>query len=148
MFSERDSPDLFDDKMKVREYTAADLEALRRIHARQSFEYEFPDLENPLFVSKLIQEDAGGQISMGALARITCEVYLLADPDRDTPRQRLRNLVSLHHTVNRDLLRRGLEDAHAWIPPKIARRFGRRLNQLGWVRDDAWTPYSIRLRTS
>jgi hypothetical protein len=134
--------------MKVREYTPSDLEALRKIHARQSFDYEFPDLENPLFVSKLIQENTQGQITMGALARITCEIYLLADPDRDTPRQRLRNLISLHRAAESDLLRRGLEDAHAWLPPKIACRFGRRLNQLGWVRDDTWTPYSILLRSS
>lgn len=134
--------------MKVREYSPTDLEALRKIHARQSFKYEFPDLENPLFVSKLIQEDAQGQITMGALARITCEIYLLADPEYDTPRQRLRNLISLHCAAKSDLLRRGLEDAHAWLPPKIARRFGCRLHQLGWVRDDAWTPYSIRLRSS
>lgn len=133
--------------MKVREYTASDLEALRRMHARQSFDYEFPDLENPLFVSKLVQEDPQGHINMGALARLTCEIYLLADPDRDTPEERLRNLISLHGEAKSDLLRRGLEDAHAWLPPKISRCFGRRLNHLGWVRDDAWTPYSIRLRS-
>ncbi len=28
----------------------------------------------------------------------------------------------------------------------IAKRFGRRLAALGWVRDDAWTPYCFRLR--
>ena len=134
--------------MNVREYSLSDLDALRNIHARQSFDYQFPDLENPLFVSKLIQEDTKGQITMGALARVTCEIYLLADPDRDTPRQRLTNLISLHSAAASDLLRKGLEDAYAWIPPKIARRFGRRLTQLGWVRDDAWTPYSIRLRSS
>lgn len=132
--------------MKVREYTPYDLEALRKIHARQSFDYQLPDLENPLFVSKLIQEDSQGQITMGALARLTCEIYLLADPDRDTPGQRLRNLISLHSEAESDLLRKGLEDAHAWLPPRIASRFGRRLTQLGWVRDDGWTPYSIRLR--
>jgi hypothetical protein len=131
----------------VREYTPSDLEALRKIHARQSFDYQFPDLENPLFVSKLIEEDAQGHIRMGALARVTCEIYLLSDPDRDTSRQRLRNLISLHAAAKSDLLRRGLEDAHAWLPPKIARRFGRRLSQLGWARDDTWTPYSIRLRS-
>jgi hypothetical protein len=41
---------------------------------------------------------------------------------------------------------RGLDDAHAWLPPPIARRFGRRLESLGWIRDDAWTPYCRRLR--
>jgi hypothetical protein len=44
-----------------------------------------------------------------------------------------------------DLLARGLDDAHAWLPPPIAKRFGRRLEALGWLRDDAWTPYCFRL---
>ena len=46
----------------------------------------------------------------------------------------------------RDLVARGLDDAHAWLPPPIARRFGRRLESLGWLRDDAWTPYRRRLK--
>ena len=44
----------------------------------------------------------------------------------------------------RDLIARGLDDAHAWLPPRIAKRFGRRLTALGWMRDDAWTPYCKR----
>ena len=48
----------------------------------------------------------------------------------------------------RDLVARGLDDAHAWLPPPIAKRFGRRLAALGWIRDDAWTPYCRRLRRS
>jgi hypothetical protein len=134
--------------MNIREYAASDLDALRKIHSRQSFNYEFPDLDNPLFVSRLIQENAQGRITMGALARLTCEIYLLADPEHSTPRERLGNLISLQSAARSDLLRRGLEDAHAWLPPKIAQRFGRRLAQLGWTRDDDWTPYSIRLRSS
>ena len=41
---------------------------------------------------------------------------------------------------------RGLEDAHAWLPPRVAKRFGRRLEAIGWTRDDKWTPYSKRLQ--
>jgi hypothetical protein len=32
------------------------------------------------------------------------------------------------------------------LPPPIATRFGRRLESLGWIRDDTWTPYCFRLR--
>ena len=131
--------------MKIREYTSSDLEVLRMIHVRQSFDYKFPDLENPLFVSKLVLEDGEGGIAMASLARLTCEIYLLADPFRSSPRERLKHLISLHLAAQRDLVQRGLEDAHAWLPPKIARRFGRRLVKLGWTRDDKWTPFSIRL---
>ncbi len=131
--------------MKIREYTSSDLEVLRMIHVRQSFDYKFPDLQSPLFVSKLVLENGEGGIAMAALARLTCEIYLLTDPIQSSPRERLNNLITLHLAVRRDLIQRGLEDAHAWLPPKIARRFGRRLMKLGWTRDDKWTPFSIRL---
>lgn len=144
--------------MLIREYTPADLDALRRIHARQGFDYAFPELADPLFVSKLVVED-GGRAAMASLARLTCEIYLLMDPGgetnddregkspRDKPVERYARLLALHRAAEQDLLARGLEDAHAWLPPPIAKKFGRRLESLGWVRDDSWTPYSRVLRS-
>jgi hypothetical protein len=132
--------------MLVREYRDGDLDALLRMHARQGFDYAFPDISGPIFLSKLVVEDESGRAVMASLARLTCEMYLLADPDAGRPRERYARLLALHNTGERDLLARGLEDAHAWLPPPIAKRFGRRLAALGWVRDDAWTPYCRRLR--
>jgi hypothetical protein len=133
-------------RMKIREYTDADLAALRRMHASQGFDYAFPDIADPIFVSKLVVEDDCGRAVMASLARLTCEIYLLADPAAGTPRDRYGRLLALHDAGQRDLLSRGLDDAHAWLPPRIAGKFGRRLAALGWVRDDAWTPYCRRLR--
>src|SRR5579864_5082116 len=65
--------------MLIREYTPADLNALRRMHASQGFDYAFPDLSDPIFISKLILEDDTGRPVMAALARLTCEMYLLID---------------------------------------------------------------------
>lgn len=144
--------------MLVREYTESDLDALRAMHASQDFDYPFPDLGDPIYVSKLVLEDDGGRPVMASLARLTCEMYLLVDRARvaesvpanrargTKPRQRYEWLLALHAAGERDLLARGLDDAHAWLPPSIARRFGRRLETLGWVRDDAWTPYCRRLK--
>jgi len=157
----------------IREYTPADLDALRRMHAQQAFDYAFPDLADPIFVSKLVLEDARGRVAMASLARLTCEIYLLMDraddraraaaaPDareendgegnshtrnRAEPRERFARLLTLHRAAEQDLVSRGLDDAHAWLPPPIAKRFGRRLESLGWVRDAAWTPYCFKLRT-
>jgi hypothetical protein len=129
----------------VREYTHADLDALRRMHAQQGFDYAFPDLADPLFVSKLVVEDGAGRAVMASLARLTCEMYLLVAPREGNPRERYARLLALHSAGERDLVARGLHDAHAWLPPPIAKKFGRRLAALGWVRDDAWTPYCRRL---
>jgi hypothetical protein len=43
--------------MRIREYTPADLDALRRLHAAQGFGYPLPDLDSPMFVSKLVVEE-------------------------------------------------------------------------------------------
>jgi hypothetical protein len=138
----------------VREYTEADLDALRRMHARQGFDYAFPDIADPIFVSKLVVEDESGRAVMASLARLTCEMYLLVDredhggPGAGKPHERYAHLLQLHRAGERDLLARGLDDAHAWLPPPIAKRFGRRLESLGWAPDDVWTPYCRRLKNS
>jgi hypothetical protein len=156
----------------IRPYTDADLDALRRAHASQGFDYPFPDLRDPIFVSKVVLENDAGRVVMASLARLTCEMYLLVDRDAENcaednsrdatrelsgrgsdaatragkPRERYSQMLALHQACEQDLLARGLDDAHAWLPPPIAQRFGRRLAALGWVRDDSWTPYCFRLR--
>lgn len=131
----------------IREYAPGDLDALRRMHASAGFDYAFPDLLDPLFISKLVVTDGSSEPVMASLARLTCEMYLLVDRDRHArPADTYQRLVNLHRVGQRDLLQRGLEDAHAWIPPAIGKRFGRRLESLGWIRDDTWKPYCRRLR--
>jgi hypothetical protein len=133
--------------MLVREYTPADLDALRRMHASQGFDYPFPDIADPIFVSKLVVEDDDGRAVMASLARLTCEMYLLVDRSPHIgSRERYAQLLALHRAGEQDLRARGLDDTHAWLPPPIARRFGRRLESLGWIRDNTWTPYCRRLK--
>ena len=131
--------------MLIREYTESDLDDLRAIHATQGFEYALPDLRNPLFVTRLVLSGSNCRILGAALLRLTAEAYLLLDPRAGTPRDRWQCLLALHEAARRDAWQRGLEDVHAWLPPAIAQKFGRRLERLGWRRDDVWTPYCKRL---
>jgi hypothetical protein len=133
--------------MLVREYQQSDLAHLRAIHAAQGFDYALPDLSNPLFVTKKILANDGAIVG-AALLRLTAEAYLLLDPRAGTPRQRWQCLLALHAAAERDAWQRGLEDVHAWLPPPIARKFGKRLARLGWIRDDTWTPYCKRLEAT
>jgi hypothetical protein len=144
--------------MLVREYRESDLAQLRAIHAAQGFDYALPDLNNPLFVTKLMLthgEHASAQsnatrdetIVGAALLRLTAEAYLLLDPRAGTPRERWQWLLALHAATEQDAWKRGLDDVHAWLPPPIAQKFGKRLARLGWLRDDAWTPYCRKLST-
>jgi hypothetical protein len=146
--------------MLIREYQESDLSALRAIHATQGFDYPLPDLRNPLFVTRLVltdavpaQQNANRQLEAGAtkilgaaLLRLTAEAYLLLDPCAGTPRERWQWLLALHAAAERDASQRGLEDVHAWLPPPIAKKFGKRVERLGWLRDDAWTPYCKRIK--
>lgn len=152
--------------MRIREYAPEDEAALRALHAVQNFGYEFPDLRDPLFVSKLVIEDNVAQdpsaslrasgspeglesgIVAAALLRLTAEAYLLIDPLAGTPRRRWEGILALHDAAASDAWRKGLGDIHAWLPPCLSKRFGRRLESLGWVRDDRWTPYCKKLKAS
>ena len=134
--------------LKLRAYEERDLEELRRIHAAQNFPSAFPDLQNPLFVTKVVLTDgesANEKIRGAALLRLTAEAYLLLDPSQGSPRERWQSLLALHAAAQQDAWERGLEDVHAWLPPAIAKKFGRRIERLGWLRDDAWTPYCKRI---
>jgi hypothetical protein len=86
-----------------------------------------------------------GPVVGAALLRLTAEAYLLLDPRAGTPRQRWQWLLALQAATERDAWQRGLEDVHAWLPPPIAKKFGKRITRLGWIRDDAWTPYCKKL---
>ncbi len=127
--------------MRVREYKPEDLDALVTIFRAQGFEYDFPDLTDPLFVSKAVLEDDGGRVVMATATRLTSEAYLLLDPKAGRPQQRWQWFRALHAASCADIHQKGLQDVHAWLPPRIAKAFGRRLEALGWVRDDKWTPY-------
>jgi len=126
--------------MQVRAYTEADLQALRAMHAAQGFGYGFPDLNDPLFLVRSVVEEEG-RPRMAAFLRLTAEAYLLADPAEGTPRQRWRWLLALHEAVRQEAASRGLSDVQAFLPPRVARAFGRRLAALGW-RHDPWTCYT------
>jgi uncharacterized protein involved in type VI secretion and phage assembly len=121
--------------MLIREYKESDLDALRRLHAAQGFNYPFPDLSHPLFISKLVLEDDSGAPAMAVLLRLTAETYLLHDPHAGTPRDRWQRFLVMHEATRRDAAARGLDDAQAFLPPPVARAFGRRLERLGWRRD-------------
>ena len=130
--------------MRIRDYNPDDESALRAMHAAQGFDYPFPDLSNQLFLTRLVLEDDSGKPLMAALARVTCEAFLLADPRAGSPRERWQQVIVLHEAMRRALHAQGFEDATCWVPPRIERSFGRRLRRLGWVRD-AWAAYSRRV---
>ena len=144
--------------MQIRHYEPSDLPAVRSIHHAQGFDYPLPNLNNPLFTTRIVLTDRDftanensatattpEKIRGAAFLRLTAETYLLLDPTAGTPHDRWRALLALHAATEREAWQRGLEDVHAWLPPPIAKKFGKRLTRLGWQRDDTWTPYCKKL---
>jgi hypothetical protein len=129
--------------MIVREYDNDDCDALRAMHAAQGFAYELPNLDDPLFLVRAVVEDER-RPRMAAFLRLTAEAYLLADPHDGSPRQRWQWLLALHDATRQAAAQRGLDDTQAFLPPRVARAFGRRLTRLGWRRDP-WTCYTRQL---
>src|SRR5258708_34413171 len=95
--------------MEIRVYEESDLGALRAIHARQGFGYAFPDLSDPLFLTKLVlgREEGGKGIAGAALLRLTAEAYLLLDPEAGSPGEKWEWLRGVHEETGRACSRVG-----------------------------------------
>ena len=126
--------------VKIRSYVDDDEGELRRIHLAQQMPYEFPELSNPLFLTKVVAE-RGGKIAAASFLRLTAEAYLLIDREYGTPIDRWRTITLLHEVMRGQAASRGLDDVHCWVPPQVASAFGRRLGFLGWKKEP-WECYA------
>ena len=103
-----------------------------------------PHLDSPLFiVKKVIEKD--GEVTMLGAVRITCEAYLLVDHTKGTPEERLENLKELAREIEMESFLKGLDDCSVFVAPEVATSFGKRLEQLGFVRTN-WPVFSKELK--
>jgi hypothetical protein len=117
----------------IRDYRPYDEPVLRRIHAEQGFDYPFPDLSE--FEEVLVVTDEDNLPVQMVAARKTVEIYFMGDPEWRTPAWRLDALKGLHEVLGGLLKEKGYTDALAFIPPKVVKAFGRRLERdFGWIR--------------
>jgi hypothetical protein len=130
--------------MIIRPYESRDRSSIENIHKAQGFGYPLPDIEHPIILTKLVLEDDTGTVRLAALLKLTAEAFLLMDGAAETPRERLRMFLALHEAVRQEACAKGLHDVQAFLPPRVARSFGRRLEPLGW-RLDPWTCYTRQL---
>jgi len=126
----------------IREYRPEDLKQLQQIHREQNLGYTLPNIEDPIFLSKIVEED-NGTIRAAILLRVTSEGYLLFGPGGH-PVERWRRLVALHEAARLEAIQRGLSDIHVWCPPRLEKSFGKRLGQLNWQKA-LWPCYVLEL---
>lgn len=132
----------------IRRYQTADKPELEKIFRKQGFEYDFPDVDDPSILSKTVL-DKYGMPKMAVLARLTAEAYFLIDPEFGTPQEKWEAFKEIHEAARLDCYARGLDDVYCWMPPAIAKPFGRRLFRLGW-RNNLWPSFtrSLHLKTA
>jgi hypothetical protein len=113
--------------MKIRACRESDVPRLKELLARHGFEYEFPALS--AFSIAEVAVDEEDQVVAVAAARPTVEIFWLHDTSWRTPKWRFEVMRLLHEHLRKMLLAAGISQAHAWLPPTIAKTFGRRLRK-------------------
>ena len=120
---------------------------LEGLHAASGFDYQFPkDFDTPLFpVKRAVVNESNYPIATAAL-KVVGEAYLWMDHSLGTAEDRMIALA----TLNADLAARareiGFDQVHCVLPPEIAKRFGERLEALGWKPARNWPLYTFQLR--
>ena len=123
-----------------------DMPRLMQIHAASHFDYQFPkDFDTPLFPIKLAATDGEHFIAVAAL-KVEAEAYLWMDHEYGTPEQRMDALEMLHRDLRERASKVGFDSVHCALPPEIAERFGKRLEELGWKLARPWPLYIFQLR--
>ena len=117
--------------IRLREWTPEDDADLRAIHAAQGLGYEFPQLETPLFVVKLVAVDENGKVRGAVFARLTAEIFCIIDPTMEKKQAAFREGMA---ATERLLFLKGLDDVHAFVPPKM-NGMGKVLESYGFQRD-------------
>jgi hypothetical protein len=125
----------------IREYQPSDEPVLRALHEAQGHPYPFPDLSHEQFVGIMVATDENDVPVQAIAARKTVEVYMLGDPNWRTPAWRYRVFAQLHIAIHKTVKAQGFTDAHAWLPPRVCKAFGKRLKRdFGWV-SSAWQSF-------
>lgn len=129
--------------MPVRDYRPEDFESLKKIHEQGGLDYNFPNIETPLFFVKKVME-IEGKVVGAVLWRMEAETYLLLDKESGlTPQENMEVLRELQAEGLNELWMQGIDNCVAWIPKGVEKYFSKRLLQLGWNKDrEGWHTWS------
>lgn len=113
----------------IRDYQPDDEPELRRMHAAQGIDYQFPDLNSALFFVKKVRV-VDGRITGVLILKLCAETSLLLA--ESGPQDKMTAMQQLQQVVLSEAYDKGLDEIHAAIP-EIG--FDKRLIQLGWSKD-------------
>ena len=120
--------------------TDSDLPALRRMAEASGFPYVDP--RGLKVESVIVVADENDQPVMAVAAHRIIELYGWFDVAL-SPIEKLTALRMAHGAMARELRQLGYNEANAFLPPTICKRFGRRLMRtFGWVEN--WLSFAVR----
>jgi hypothetical protein len=129
----------------IRDFKPSDLEVLRDIHRKSGLPPNcWPDLSDPLYIVKIVQEEKGHVVQAG-FVRTIGECYVMADHDYATPERRWEIMQELIISGLHAAGEKGIRDCSCWLPPSLDKSFGARLKSLGF-QPSLWPCYSIILK--
>jgi hypothetical protein len=129
--------------MILRDLQETDLEEIKKIYTDMNFDYEFPDLNSPLFVVKKVLTNDDGKIIGASVAKLQAELYLFLDQDSDV-RVKVSAMNELNEEMAKESWKLGLDQLLAWIPPEIEKKFSKRLKAMKWIRSP-WQNWTLNL---
>ena len=133
--------------MTVEDLTEEQIAAVEEIHAESGFDYRMPaDLNTPLFPIKRAVINDAGELLAAAAVKVEAEAFLFVSEGSGSPLERLRAIQTLQADLADKARTIGFESVHAAIPPEIAERFGKRLEDMGWKLARPWPIYVYQLR--
>ncbi len=130
--------------MRIREYSAQDLETLKRIHNKRHLPLAcMPDPENPLFIVKKVIEE-NDEVQAATFVKLTSEPWLLINPDLPD-REAIRLVRIISDVTEVAAAEKGLEEMTCWVPPEAGASFGKLLESIGYIKTP-WQSYTRILR--
>jgi hypothetical protein len=114
--------------MRIREYTPADLEAVKRLH--EGHDFQLPDLNHPLVIVKRVIVDDEERVRMAGFGRLHASVILAVDRTWSTPAGRLAAVTELQ----KDMMAQGSEVGLDIVTTQAEGRFAERLAEMGWTK--------------
>lgn len=117
----------------IRPLCPKDISHLRKLHEQSGFAWDFPaDFSG--FLSAQVYTDENDLPVMLIAARPIAEVVGVFSHEWENPATRMEALREMYAAVESDVRRTGIREVVSWLPPEVARSFGRRLRQVfGWV---------------
>lgn len=125
--------------MNFRPFQDSDLPALQRIHDEKAFEFLFPQLSACWVVTDEFDRPIAA-VGVEKLAQLYLYVGKIEHPAITQFCLRI-----FHERLPAILREQGYVSAEAFIPPSLAKKFGRRLERVfGWTKNE-WASWTWRL---